>query len=122
MARNCHFINNHMPVVLLATLSNMDFQATTTKFGVVEYMTKYMTKSAQGPLLAVMENSFAMCVWKAAEDDKGAGAAILRFFSTLPPPRTPSRNSRRCTCSSACLVFYVPGALTDSLSEPRAER
>ncbi len=48
-------INNYVPVLMLATLSNMDFQATTTKFGVIEYMTKYMTKSGQGNLLGVME-------------------------------------------------------------------
>ena len=122
VARNCHFINNYIPVVLLATLSNMDFQPTTTKFGVVEYMTKYMTKSGQGPLLAVMENSFAMCVRKATEDDKGAGAAIQRFFFLLLPLRTPSRSSRRCICSSACLVSCAPELLTGSLSEPRAGR
>ena len=28
MARNCHFLNNFVPTVMLAVLSNMDFQAT----------------------------------------------------------------------------------------------
>ena len=45
LTRNCHFINNYVPIVLLAMLSNMDFQATLTKEAVIEYMTKYMTKS-----------------------------------------------------------------------------
>jgi len=58
LGRNCNFINNYIPVLMLATNSNMDFQATTTKFGVIEYMTKYMTKSGQGNLLTVMEHSF----------------------------------------------------------------
>ncbi len=41
LARNCYFLNNVVPVVALAMLSNMDFfQATTTKFAVIEYMTK----------------------------------------------------------------------------------
>ena len=46
MARNCHFINNYVPLVLLAMLSNMDFQATLTKDAVIEYMTK--SESAVG--------------------------------------------------------------------------
>ena len=54
LSRNCNFINNVVPIVLLATLSNMDFQATTTKFGVVEHMTKCMTKYGQGSLLHVV--------------------------------------------------------------------
>ena len=31
MARNCHFLNNFVPLVILALLSNMDFQATLSK-------------------------------------------------------------------------------------------
>ena len=56
----------------LATLSNgnvallgtMDFQATLTKEAVIEYMTKYMTKSGQGSLVKVMEHSFSLCIEK----------------------------------------------------------
>ena len=47
MARSCHFLNNFAPLVSLAMLSNMDFQATLSKDAVIEYMTKYMTKSGQ---------------------------------------------------------------------------
>ena len=47
LGRNCHFINNFVPLLLLAMLSNMDFQATLTKDAVIEYMTKYMTKSGR---------------------------------------------------------------------------
>ena len=54
VARNCHLINNYVPALTLATQANMDFQPTTTKFGVIEYMTKYMTKSGQGSLIKVM--------------------------------------------------------------------
>ena len=53
MARNCHFMNNFVPIILMAMLSNMDFQATLTIDGVIEYMTKYMTKSGQGSLVQV---------------------------------------------------------------------
>ena len=48
LARNCNVLNIFVPVVSLALLSNMDFQATLSKEAVVEYMTKYMTKSGQG--------------------------------------------------------------------------
>ena len=47
MAQNCHFLNNLVPTVMLAMLSNMNFQATLTKDAVIDYMTKYMTKSGR---------------------------------------------------------------------------
>jgi hypothetical protein len=80
LARNCHFINNLVPVLTMATQSNLDFQAVLTKFGVIEYMTKYMTKAGQGGLLTVMENSFAKCVEKAKEENKGVRSATAKFF------------------------------------------
>jgi hypothetical protein len=74
-------MNNFVPVVSLATLANMDFQATTTKFGVVEYMTKYMTKAGQGSLLQIMEHSFSLCMERARDAGQQAGAAILKWFN-----------------------------------------
>jgi len=81
LARNCHFINNYVPVVLMSMLSNMDFQATLTKDAVIEYMTKYMTKAGQGSLVSVMERSFSACIDKSFERQQGSGAAILRWFN-----------------------------------------
>ena len=81
MARNCHFLNNFVPLVLLATLSNMDFQATLSKDAVIEYMTKHMTKSGQGALIKMMEHSFALCIEKARENKQGTGSAVLRWFN-----------------------------------------
>jgi hypothetical protein len=81
LARNCHFINNFVPPLQLALLSNMDFQATLTKDAVIEYMTKYMTKSGQGSLVKVMEHSFSLCIEKARGEMKGAGSAIIRWFN-----------------------------------------
>ena len=46
-ARGGSAVNNFEPLVMLAMLSNMDFQATLSKDAVIEYMTKYMTKSGQ---------------------------------------------------------------------------
>ena len=62
LARNCKFLNNFVPIVMLAMLSNMDFQATLTKTAVIKYMTKYMTKSGQGSLVKFMENRFSLCM------------------------------------------------------------
>ena len=59
----------------------MDFQATTTKTGVLEYMTKYMTKAGQGSLLQVMEHSFSLCMERARDAGQEAGAAILKWFN-----------------------------------------
>ena len=81
MGRNCHFINNYVPVLMLATQSNMDFQAVTSKYGVVEYLTKYLTKSGQGSLIGIMEKAFDRCMSKAQEEGKGAKSAIAKFFN-----------------------------------------
>ena len=72
MARNCHSINNYVPVVLLAMLSNMETQATFTKEAITEYMMKYMTKSGQASVFKVLE---------AREEMQGSGSAILRWFN-----------------------------------------
>ena len=76
MARNCNFLNNFVPLIMLAMMSNMDFQATLSKDAVIEYMTKYMTKSGHGSLIKVMEHSFALCIEKARENHQGTGSAI----------------------------------------------
>ena len=81
MARNCNFLNNYVPMITLALLSNMDFQATLTKDAVIEYLTKYMTKSGQGSLIKVMEHSFSLCIEKARDNNQGTGAAVLRWFN-----------------------------------------
>ena len=81
LARNCNFVNNYIPIMMFMGLTNMDFQATLTKFAVIEYMTKYMTKAGQGSLLGVMENSFSACVDSAREHKKGTGAAVLKWFN-----------------------------------------
>ena len=60
LTRNCHFLNNFVPIVSLMMHSNMDFQATLTIDAVIEYMTKYMTKAGQGSLVQVMEHSFSL--------------------------------------------------------------
>ena len=81
LSRNCHFLNNHVPIVLLAMCSNMDFQATLTCDAVIEYMTKYMTKAGQGSLIRVMEHSFSLCIEKAKDYMQGSGSAVLRWFN-----------------------------------------
>ena len=81
MARNCRFLNNFVPIIMLAMLSNCDFQATLTKDAVIEYMTKYMTKSGQGSLVKVMEQSFSLCIEKARENNQGSGSAMFRWFN-----------------------------------------
>ena len=81
MARNYHILNNVVPLVMLALLSNMDFQAPLSEDAVIEYMTKYMTKSGQGALIKVMEHSFAPCIEKAPQNQQGTGSAMLRWLN-----------------------------------------
>ena len=102
LGRNCHFINNFVPLLLLAMLSNMDFQATLTKDAVIEYMTKYMTKSGQGSLVKVMEHSFSLCIEKAREQMQGAGSAMLRWFNLQ------SLTEVKSQLETMHLIFGVP--------------
>ena len=102
LCRNCNFINNYVPIVLLAMLSNMDFQATLTKDAVIEYMTKYMTKSGQQSLFKVMENSFSMCMEKAREKAQGSGSAVLRWFNLQSIAEVKSQ------LETMHLIFRVP--------------
>ena len=81
LGRNCHFLNNFVPLLLFAMASNMDWQATLSKDAVIEYLTKYMTKSGQGSLVKVMEHSFSLCIEKAREQMQGAGAAMVKWFN-----------------------------------------
>lgn len=81
LGRNCHFLNNFVPVLLFAMVSNMDWQATLSKDAVIEYLTKYMTKSGQGSLIKVMEHSFSLCIEKAREQMQGTGSAIVKWFN-----------------------------------------
>ena len=102
LGRNCHFLNNFIPVVLLMMLSNMDFQATLSKDAVIEYLTKYMTKSGQGSLVKVMENSFSLCIEKAREQQQGAGSAMVKWFNLQ------SLTEVKAQLETMHLVFDVP--------------
>ncbi len=82
LARNCSFMNNYSPLVLVALLSNCDIQACTSKHGVKEYITKYQTKGPKknsgfrGP-----EEDFEECVKRAKEREKGFGSAAAQFWN-----------------------------------------
>ena len=106
LCRNCNFINNYVPIVLLAMLSNMDFQATLTKDAVIEYMTKYMTKSGQQSLFKVMENSFSLCIEKAREKSQGSGSAVLRWFNLQSIAEVKSQ------LEAMHLIFRVPRSVS----------
>ena len=83
-------------------LSNCDFQATLTKDAVIEYMTKYMTKSGQGSLVKVMENSFSLCLEKARDKQQGPGAAMLKWFNVQSITEVKSQ------LETMHLIFGVP--------------
>ena len=102
MARNCHYLNNFVPAVTMAMLSNMDFQATLTKDAVIGYMTKYMTKSGQGALIKVMESNFSACIERAKERSQGTGSAVLRWFNLQSVQEVKSQ----CECQH--LVWNAP--------------
>lgn len=106
LCRNCNFINNYVPIVSLAMLSNMDFQATLTKDAVIEYMTKYMTKSGQQSLFKVMENSFSVCIEKAREKAQGSGSAVLRWFNLQ------SISEVKSQLETMHLIFRVPRSVS----------
>ena len=97
LTRNCHFLNNYVPIILLAMDSNMDFQATLTCDAVIEYMTKYMTKAGHGSLIRVMEHSFSLCIEKTIE--RGYRELVLQSFdgSTFNPLQKSNPNWKQCT-------------------------
>ena len=63
-----------MSIIMPAMLCKCNFQATLTKDAVIEYMTKYMTKSVQGSLVKIMEQSFSFAKF-------GVGIAFLALVS-----------------------------------------
>ena len=95
-------LNNFVPLVILALLSNMDCQAALSKDAVIEYMTKCMTKYGHGVLIKVMENSFALCIEKARENKQGTGFAMLRWFNLQSITEVKSQ------LESMHLMFAVP--------------
>ena len=105
LSRNCPFINNYIPLLVVATASNMDFQPTTTKFGVIEYMTKYMTKTHHGSLITIMMDSFAKCMEQATEQGKGLKSAAARYFNLQ------ATQDAKCQGETMHLNFRLPGYL-----------
>ena len=43
LKRNCRYVNNYNPILLLALLANVDIQGCASKYGVVSYVTPYIT-------------------------------------------------------------------------------
>ena len=105
LARNCMFINNYVPLLMLLLQNNMDCQACTSKAGVIEYMTKYMTKTGSGSLLNIMETSFAKCMEKALSEDKGPKAAISKFLNVV------AASDVKCQGETFHMVFDMPRVL-----------
>ena len=91
LARNCHFMNNFHPLLLLALLANMDVQAVTNRFAVVQYITKYMTKTGQGSLLGQAEQAFDEVLAAAVDSGKGVVSAMVGFFNRQVAPRAISQ-------------------------------
>ncbi len=105
LARNCNFINNFVPLLMLLVQNNMDCQACTSKAGVIEYMTKYMTTAGSGSMLQVMETSFAKCMEKAINEEKGAKSAISKFLNTV------AASDVKCQGDTLHLAFDLPRVL-----------
>ncbi len=89
LARNCKFMNNYHPALILALLANMDIQAITTKWGVAEYITKYITKftgAATGTPMQMAERAFDDALEKAQTAGKGALSAVAKFYNSQVAP------------------------------------
>lgn len=85
---------------------HMDFQAVTCKFGVVECLTKYLTKSGQGSLIGIMEKAFERCMSKAEEESKGAKSAIAKFFNLAATQEVKTQGE------TMHLLFELPRSLS----------
>lgn len=84
-------MNNFHPLLQVALLANLDIQAVTSRYAVVQYVTKYMTKVGKGTLLAQAEECFDEMLAKAAGEGKGIGTAIAKFFNMQVAPRAISQ-------------------------------
>ena len=91
LSRNCHFINNFSPLQQVALMANMDCQAVCSKYAVVEYITKYMTKAGKGTIISQAEQAFDDILAGAIADNKGVGSALARFFNTQVAPKAISQ-------------------------------
>ena len=105
LARNCNYINNYVPLLMLLVQNNMDCQACTSKAGVIEYMTKYMTKTGAGTLMDIMETSFARCMEKAETEGKGSKSAIAKFFNAV------AASDVKCQGETFHIMFDMPRVL-----------
>ena len=105
LARNCNYINNYVPLLMLLVQNNMDCQACTSKAGVIEYMTKYMTKTGAGSLMDIMETSFARCMEKAEAEGKGSKSAIAKFFNAV------AASDVKCQGETFHIMFDMPRVL-----------
>lgn len=89
LARNCAFMNNYSPIILLGLLGNIDAQAITSKCGVMQYITKYITKleGAGGGTFRSCEQAFDHAL--AAAEDRGGTltTAVGKFFNQLVSPK-----------------------------------
>ena len=91
LSRNCHYMNNYHPFLQTALLANLDIQGVTGRFAVVQYVTKYMTKTGKGTLLGQAEETFDEALAKAAEEGKGVMSAVAEFFNKQVAPRAISQ-------------------------------
>ena len=88
LRRNCAYVNNFNPLIMSTLLANMDIQGCTSKYGVVSYMTKYITHhgAKKGSPQVAAEKELDACLTRAQEEGKGARLGITRWFNAQVAP------------------------------------
>jgi len=117
LERNCAYMNAYSPLLILALLANMDIQAITSKWGVVEYVTKYVTKtcgSSKGSTLKVSEQQFDAALEKAKEGGKGIMSAMATMFNSQVSPALISQ------LEVSHMLWQMPTALASRTFAPIA--
>ena len=88
LQRNCRYVNNYNPLLTLSLLGNVDIQGCTSKYGVLSYVTPYITHhgSKGGSPFAQAGNMLDLCISRTAEENKSSRLDISRFFNAQVAP------------------------------------
>ena len=86
--RNCKFANNFNPLITRSLLDNMDIQGCASKYGVVSYVTPYITHHGTkgGAPFAYSEHILGQCLARSVEGNKTAQFGMTRFSNAQVAP------------------------------------
>ena len=88
LRRNCAYVSNSNPLIILSLLSNMDIQGCASKYGVTSYVTKYITRhgAKSGSPQFAADRELDICLARPKEDGKGERYGVNKWFNSQVAP------------------------------------